>query len=194
MDFISMYSSELAGFLYRLIFDFIIIFLTAKIYFKDRRKKNILFALFLLNIVVFIVCFALQSIQLSLGFAFGIFALFSILRYRTTTVPIKEMTYIFISISIAIINALTILPSGLLILIISNIIILLAIYYFERKFSTDLGRKTIIYNNLELISPEKHDELIAELSSKTGLNIKKLKIGSINFLNNSVQVRIYYED
>ncbi len=189
-----MYSSELAGFLYRLIFDFIIIFLTAKIYFKDRRKKNILFALFLLNIVVFIVCFALQSIQLSLGFAFGIFALFSILRYRTTTVPIKEMTYIFISISIAIINALTILPSGLLILIISNIIILLAIYYFERKFSTDLGRKTIIYNNLELISPEKHDELIAELSSKTGLNIKKLKIGSINFLNNSVQVRIYYED
>jgi len=87
-------------FIIRFLFDFLVIFILAKfIYFKFRRKSNILFVLFLLNILVFFVCYLLQSVQLSIGFAFGIFAIFSILRYRTTTVPIKEMTYIFISIT-----------------------------------------------------------------------------------------------
>lgn len=185
---------EFFEFVLRFVFDFIIIYLIAKLYFKARQKKGILFALFLLNIIVFIVCYLLQSIQLSIGFAFGIFAIFSILRYRTATVPIKEMTYIFISISVAIINALTDISTGYGIMVLSNIMIIIAIYIFETKFKNDNyeNSKVIIYNDLALIKPDKIDELKKDLEEKTGLQIKRVDLGEIDFKAEQVRLKVYY--
>jgi len=194
LNFQSINYKEFFEFILRFLFDYIIIYIIAKLYFKARQKKGILFALFLLNIVVFIVCYLLQSIQLSIGFAFGIFAIFSILRYRTATVPIKEMTYVFISISIAIINALTDITSGYGIMVFSNIIIIFSIYLFEKKFNYDDtdNTKVIVYNDLSLIKPDKTDELKNDLEEKTGLKINKIEIGQIDFKAEQVRLKIHY--
>lgn len=192
LNFQSINVKEFVEFILRFAFDFLIIYLVAKVYFKVRKKKDILFALFLLNIVVFIVCYLLQSIQLSIGFAFGIFAIFSILRYRTTTVPIKEMTYVFISISTAIVNALTNITTGYGIMIFSNFTIVVAIYFFERKFAITEQTKTIIYDNLSLITLNQYDDLLEDVKKRTGLNIQKVKVGRINFKSGEVSLKIYY--
>lgn len=183
---------EYYGFSLRLAFDLAVIFLLGLTYYKARKKENILFALLLLNIIVYIVCYLLQSVEISIGFAFGIFAIFSILRYRTSTVPIREMTYIFVAISIAIINALTILPNGFAIMLTSNMIIILFIFVFEKLFKNSDENKIIIYNDLSLITPNNQEKLLEDLRNRTGLRIRKVEIGKIDYLNNVVILKIFY--
>ncbi len=182
-------------FIIRFAFNLIIIYFVAKkIYYKVRKRSNILFALLMLNILVFFVCYLLQSVQLSIGFAFGIFAIFSILRYRTSTVPIKEMTYIFISISVAIINALTNIETGYGIMLFTNVTIVAFTYVFEKKFIRNESVKTVIYEKIDLIKPVNHAELMEDLQERTGLNIHRFEIGRIDFLRDTSRIRIYYYD
>ncbi len=182
-------------FLVRLVFDFIVIFIVAKlIYFKVRRNSNILFSLLLINIIVFSVCYLLQSVQLTIGFAFGIFAVFSILRYRTQQIPIKDMTYIFISISLAIFNALTNIETGYEIMVFTNVIIIITIYVFEKKFILNEASKIIIYEKIDLIKPENHQQLLEDLSQRTGLKINRFEIGRIDFMRDTARIKIYYYD
>ena len=139
-------------FFIRFLFDFVIIYLIAgKIYYKIRRNSNILFALIMLNILVFFVCYLLQSVQLSIGFAFGIFAVFSILRYRASTIPIKEMTYVFISITLAIINSLTNINTGYGLMLFTNVTIVIFAFIFEKKFIKNESSKTIQYDRIDFI-------------------------------------------
>lgn len=195
LNFQSIIGENFLEFLIRFIFDFIIIYAIAKgIYYRVRKRSNILFALFMLNILVFFVCYLLQSVQLSIGFAFGIFAIFSILRYRTTTVPIKEMTYIFISISIAIFNALTNINTGYGIMIFTNITIVVFTFAFERIFIKNESVKTITYDNIDFIKPEKYNELLEDLKQRTGLKIHRCEIGRLNFIRDTARLRIYYYD
>lgn len=182
-------------FLVRLVFDFIVIFIVAKlIYFKIRKNSNILFSLLLINIIVFSVCYLLQSVQLTIGFAFGIFAVFSILRYRTQQIPIKDMTYIFISISLAIFNALTNIETGYEIMVFTNTLIILIIYIFEKKFIRNEASKIIIYEKIDLIKPENHQQLLEDLNQRTGLNINRFEIGRIDFMRDTARIKIYYYD
>jgi hypothetical protein len=146
----------------------------------------------MLNILVFFVCYLLQSVQLSIGFAFGIFAIFSILRYRTTTIPIQEMTYIFMSITLAIINALTNINTGYGTMLLTNVVIILFAYIFEKKFIKNESSQTIQYDSIDLIRPERHNELIEELKIKTGLNIHRIELGKLDFTKKTVQIKIYY--
>jgi hypothetical protein len=192
-SFTNMDGQSLIEFILRFIFDFIIIYILAvKIYYKVRKRTNILFALFMLNILVFFVCYLLQSVQLSIGFAFGIFAIFSILRYRTTTIPIQEMTYIFMSITLAIINALTNINTGYGTMLLTNVVIILFAYIFEKKFIKNESSQTIQYDSIDLIRPERHNELIEELKIKTGLNIHRIELGKLDFTKKTVQIKIYY--
>lgn len=182
-------------YLVRLIFDFIVIFIVAKlIYFKIRKNSNILFSLLLINIIVFSVCYLLQSVQLTIGFAFGIFAVFSILRYRTQQIPIKDMTYIFISISLAIFNALTNIETGYEIMLFTNIMIIITIYIFEKKFIRNEASKIIVYEKIDLIKPENHQQLLEDLSQRTGLIINRFEIGRIDFMRDTARIKIYYFD
>lgn len=192
-SFTNMDGQSLIEFILRFIFDFIIIYILAvKTYYKVRKRTNILFALFMLNILVFFVCYLLQSVQLSIGFAFGIFAIFSILRYRTTTIPIQEMTYIFMSITLAIINALTNINTGYGTMLLTNVVIILFAYIFEKKFIKNESSQTIQYDSIDLIRPERHNELIEELKIKTGLNIHRIELGKLDFTKKTVQIKIYY--
>ncbi|MBI5324600.1 MAG: DUF4956 domain-containing protein [Ignavibacteriae bacterium] len=182
-------------FFIRFVINLIVIFvITRLIYFHFRRKREYLFTFFVLNILVFLVCFLLQSSELSIGFAFGIFAIFSILRYRTITVPIKEMTYVFISIAIALINSLISSHNTYLFMGLINFLIIVGIFVLEKVFVKNESQKDIIYEKIDLIKPVNHKLLIEDLKERTGLNIHRFDIVRIDFLRDIARLRVYYFD
>ncbi len=167
-------------------------FITKQIYFRITQNRDYLFTMVLFNLAVFIVCFLLNSVNLSIGFAFGLFAIFSILRYRTETVPIKEMTYLFISISVAIINALANQKIGLVNILFVNVLIAAFALFLEKTWIKNEVSKNITYEKIELIKPENNALLLDDLKKRTGLNIHRYEIGRIDFLQDTANVKIFY--
>ena len=174
-----------------IIFAFIILRL---IYYPVYKQREYLFTTFMINIAVFLVCFMLASIKLKIGFAFGLFAVFSIIRYRTEPIPIRQMTYMFMAIIVAVLNALA--DDGISYgeLVIANMVILVTIFILEKNLlhSRDFV-KVIKYEKIDLIKPENYHTLIKDLKERTGFNIQKAEIESINFLNDTAMVKIFYQ-
>lgn len=158
------------------------------------RDDSFLFTAIVVNLVVFLICFFLINIQLGGGFAFGLFAILSIIRYRTEDIPIKQMTYIFTVIVIAVINSLSGKTVSLTELLLANSVIAGSIYFLERGMAkSSFSVKTVKYEKLELIKPEKYLELLQDLKERTGFSIYKAVIGSINLSNNTVELKIFYK-
>jgi hypothetical protein len=165
------------------------------LYYTSTRRKDYLFTYILISTVVFLLCYLLESVSLQIGFALGLFAIFGIIRYRTNPMPIKEMTYLFMVIGISVINALT-AGTSMTEIIIANLAVILITAGLEKMWLLrHISSKTIIYEKINLIVPEKYDELVADLQERTGLKeIKKVEIGAINFLKDTCRMIIYYED
>lgn len=174
-----------------LIFAFIVIRL---IFYRIYKETDYVFTAFMLNICIFLVVFLLGSIKLKIGFAFGLFAVFSILRYRTEQVPIRQMTYLFVVIIIAVINALSNKKVSYFELLLANTIIIFTIYIIENNF---LHKKEFVklikYEKIELIRPENYEILLADLRMRTGFNVNRAEVDSINFLNDTAMLKIVYE-
>lgn len=178
----------------RFLINVVTIFILARIiYFSRHRNTDFLFTLMLFNVVNFLICLLLSQATLEVGFAFGLFAIFSIMRYRTVTLPVKEMGYLFLSVATGLINALA-LPSGeYWILIIANVFILLLTFILEKvTFSGNNKTKDIIYERIDLIKPEKREEMIADLKERTGLDVQTVEILNINFLKDIAEIKIRY--
>jgi hypothetical protein len=172
-------------------FTFIIIRL---IFYPIYKERNYLFTSFLINITVFLICFLLANIKLKIGFAFGLFAVFSIIRYRTEPIPIRQMTYMFTVIIVAVLNALSDETISYAELILANVVILLTILIMEKNLLHNRDMvKVVKYEKIELIKPENYDKLIQDLKDRTGFNIIKAEIESINFLNDTTKLKIYYQ-
>ncbi|MDM8003964.1 MAG: DUF4956 domain-containing protein [Bacteroidota bacterium] len=173
----------------------VILILVRWLYYSTTRRKDYLFTYLLISSVVFLLCFMLESVSLQIGFALGLFAIFGIIRYRTNPMPIKEMTYLFLVIGISVINALT-TGTGWTEIVFANVIIVLITIGLEKIWLLrHISTKSIVYEKINLIVPEKYDELIADLKERTGLKeIKKVEIGEINFLKDTCRMIIYYED
>jgi hypothetical protein len=152
------------------------------------------------NLIIFLVSFLLNKIELSMGAAFGLFAVFSMLRYRTENVSIKDMTYLFLAIAIGLVSAVTKIkdaPDALEYLFLGGVngSILLITYVLEsRIFVKKETAKIIIYENIELIQSERQEELLADLRKRTGINVHRFAVQQINFLKDSAQIKIYYYD
>ncbi len=165
------------------------------LYYTLTRKKNYLFSFMLIGVVVFLVCFLLDKLGIGLAFALGLFAIFGIIRYRTNPIPIKEMTYLFVVIGISVINGLTTKNVSYLELVFTNIMVILTVYVVERVWlMKNEVKKVIEYEKVELIHPEKRDELVEDLKQRTGLPINRVEIGRINFLRDTVRLNIYYQE
>jgi hypothetical protein len=134
----------------------------------------------------------LSSAKISIGFAFGVFAIFSILRYRTTTVPIKEMTYMFISLSVAIINSLTAGSISFAELLFPNIALISFAFVLEKTWVKNEYKREVLYEKIDLIKPENYDQLIEDLRERTGLKIHRAEVGKIDFLRDVAQIKIFY--
>lgn len=142
--------------------------------------------------LVFFMIFVLEDMKgkAGIGLGIGLFGIFSIMRYRTDTMPVREMTYLFIIIALAVVNALA-STMPLLELIITNIIVILAIIICEWRLKTE-NVKLVQYDKIELISPDKREELIADLKKRTGLDITKVEVGAIDFLRDMTVLRVHY--
>lgn len=162
-------------------------------YCKNPRSKDCLFTYFMINILVFFICFTLKNFDLGLGMALGLFAIFSTLRYRTDTIPIKEMTYLFMVMGVAVINALANKEMSYVELAFANCSIAgLAALLENIPLLRREIRKTILYEKIDLIHPEKSEELLADLRQRTGIKISRLELGQIDFLRDTVSIDLFY--
>ena len=175
-----------------------VIFLTGIIrfiYYKYSKKKEYLFTFYLIGTVVFFLCFTLKKYELDLGMALGLFAIFGILRYRTTPIDVKEMTYLFVVIGISVMNALSNKKMSYVEILSANFIILLVVYFFERFYNQNMVlKKDIIYETIENIHPDNHIKLKEDIQKRLGVQIVKLEIGDINFLRDTAEITVYYKN
>lgn len=185
----------------RLLIDIVFIALFLKmIYLKIYKNKELVFTYFVFNIIIFSVSFLLNKIDLSLGAAFGMFAVFGMLRYKTEEISINNMTYLFLFIAIGLICAVTKIKGTddvfeYLFLIGINTIIFTIIYILEKSVLFKREQvKLLTYDKIELIKPADHPELINELKVKTGLNIQRVEVQKIDFLRDSALLKIFYLD
>lgn len=163
------------------------------IYYPRHKNKDFLFTFFLFNCLNFLICFLLSATKIKVGFAFGLFAIFSIMRYRTVMVPVKEMGYFFVCVAIGIINALATSESNFIILIICNSFILLLTLILDRNVNlTHENVKEIKYERIDLIQPEKRALMIADLVERTGLPFHRVDVVTIDFLRDVAVIHAYY--
>lgn len=189
-----LFNKDFYELLFRMIFNLLIVsYIVRYLYFNSTKNKDYLFTYLMISLTVFLLCFLLENVKLQLGFALGLFAIFGIIRYRTDPIPIKEMTYLFIVIGISIMNALANKKISYFELLFANLSILTLTYVLERIWLLKReSRKNITYEKIELIVPEKRKELIADLVIRTGLDINRVEIRRIDFLNDTAQIRIFY--
>lgn len=165
------------------------------IYYPVQKRKDYLFTYFIFNLLIFFLSYLLSSVKLQLGFAFGLFAIFGILRYRTEALAIKEMTYLFVVIAIAVINALANKKISMAELMFTNMAIITITYLLEKKWLLrHETNKTIVYEKIDLIKPENYALLVQDLEQRTGLKIVKVQIGKIDFLRDVAIVKIFFFD
>ena len=171
----------------------VVLLIVRYIYYPVTKNKDYLFTFLLISLTVFLLCVLLDSVKLQLGFALGLFAIFGIIRYRTDPIPIKEMTYLFLVIGISVVNALANKKISYAELIFANLLIVFVTYGMERIWLLrHESRKNIIYEKIELIKPERREELIADLREKTGIDIIRIEVRRIDFLRDVANVRIFY--
>lgn len=180
----------------RSLFNFAIVFILVKfIYRSDKKNKNYAFSFYIFSMLVFFLCYLLSGIKLEMGFAFGLFAIFSILRYRTISIPMKEMTYLFMVIGVAVINSLTTTKKVSIIeLLFTNLSLVAAAFLLERLwYKEGLSEQTIEYEKIENIKPAKRAEMMLDLRERTGLDIRSIEIMTTDFLRDMATVKIFYK-
>ena len=187
---------EFFNLVFRFGFNLSVAFIIIKlIYYRDHNNNDFVFTYFMFNSLIFFFASILGSMTVNLGFAFGLFAVFAILRYRTDPIPIKEMTYLFIVITVGVINALSSSEVSYAELLFTNTALVVLTYFLETYWQNNLLlRHTVEYEIIENIKPENHEKLLLDLEDRTGLSIKHFEIGRINFLRDTVQIRIYSKD
>jgi len=170
-----------------------VVLIVRSLYYPQARRKDYLFAFLMISTVVFLLCILLESVKLQLGFAFGLFAIFGIIRYRTNSIPIKEMTYLFVLIGVSVVNALANKKISWVELLFTNLIITGIIYGLEKLWLLKHeSSKVVVYEKIDLIKPEKYDLLKKDLEERTGLKINRIEVGRIDFLRDTAKLVIHY--
>ncbi len=180
------------SFLIRLLIDLVtMLILVRLVYHKIYKKKDFFFTFFLFNLIIYVLTFMLNKVELSFGAAFGLFAVFSLLRYRTENISPKDMTYLFVVIALGLINSVskgTYLEIALL-----DLFIIAFVYALDGNLLIKNEMVQIVqYENIQNIKPANHSVLIEDLKHRTGLDIHKVEIESIDFLKDTARIKVYY--
>ena len=171
-----------------------ILIIVRGLYYPKCKRGEFFFTYILIALSTFMLIYVLGDVKLKAGIALGLFAIFSIIRYRTEQVAIREMTYLFIIIALSAINGLIISELSLGEVIIINVLFIASIWICESKLLiSHYSYKVIKYDNVNLITPDKREELIADLEKRTGLKIEKVEVGSIDFLKDAAIIKMYYK-
>ena len=184
----------LSELLIRFLLNTAVIALIVRVFYYPKSKRRDYFVTFILiSISVFLLIFLMGGVKLKVGFALGLFAIFGIIRYRTESVPIREMTYLFLIIAISAINGLATSISYLELLA-TNLLFIVSLWALEsNRWVKHVASKLVMYDNINLITPEKEPELIEDLKKRTGLDILRVEVGAIDFSKDTAMVKVYYE-
>ena len=180
--------------LFRFVLNMVFVFILIQFfYYRKSRRLDYYFTFILVSISIFFLIYLLGSVKIKVGMALGLFAIFGIIRYRTETIPVREMTYIFVIISLSVINAIAQNLSYSEILA-TNFVYVISVWVVEsfRGFK-HVSSKLILYDRVDNIHPHQRTDLLEDLRKRTGLNIIKVEVGAINFLQDSVMLKVYYE-
>jgi hypothetical protein len=163
------------------------------IYFYIHKKSNYLFTFFSFNLIIFIISFLLNRVEMSMGAAFGLFAVFSMLRYRTESLDITEMTYLFLSIAFGLLNAMV--SANWFEILLIDLLILGFVIVFESKWvANHENSKKIIYDRLDLLAKPDKTDLLIDLSKRTGYTVRKVDVESMDLLKDVATLVIYFKD
>lgn len=163
------------------------------LYSKNSQRKDFYFSYLAIGVIVFLLCFLLNNVKLELGFALGLFAIFGIIRYRTDTIPIKEMTYLFIVIGISVVNALANKKVSYVELMFTNSVIFFGLWWLENRLMLKQeGSVKLVYEHIENIHADNEEALMEDLKKRTGINISRYEIKKIDFLRDTAQITLFY--
>lgn len=197
MDFFEL-SNDFAMMFVRLLINIVFTWLIIdRLYFKKSQRRDFYFTFMLIAMaiffIVFFMIFVLEDMKgkTSMGVGIGLFGIFSIMRYRTDTMPVREMTYLFVIIALSLVNAVSV-NVPLFEVLLTNVIMVIAVWLCEMHLKSRPS-KLVQYDRIELITPERRPELIADLEKRLGVKVKNVEIGSIDFLRDMAMLRVSYE-
>lgn len=188
--------TEFSGFsdlLIRFIFHmFFVVGIIHFLYYRRSRRADYYFTFTLISVAIFLMIYLLGSVKIKVGFALGLFAIFGIIRYRTESMPVREMTYLFVIVAMSVINALA-TQVGWPVLLATNLLFVICFILGEqaRKLK-HYACKYVKYDRIDLIKPAKKAELIADLKERLGVNVVKVDVGTVNFLKDMTLLKVYY--
>lgn len=176
----------------RLAINFMAVFILVRfIYYYNYRKKELFFTYFIFNFIIFLITFFLNKVDMGIGAAFGLFAVFAMLRYRTENISAKDMTYLFLVIAIGLVTAIS-KVSAIELVILNGLALLLTLGLEGGFFLKKESSKLIQYENIEMIRPENFPALISDLKKRTGLNIHRIELDKVDFLKDTALIKMYY--
>ncbi len=162
-------------------------------YYRKSRRRDYYFTFLMFSAAMFVLLFVLENIKLQIGFALGLFAIFGMIRYRTETMPVREMTYLFVIIALSIVNGLA-LNISYAELFLANLLLVVLTWILESdKIIAHTSTKLVTYDRIDLIVPERRAELIADLEKRIGVKVKSVEIGAVDFLRDSAFIKITYD-
>jgi hypothetical protein len=178
-----------------ILINFITAFLIVRfIYYNQKQSKKYVFTFLALNSTLFLIFNFLGNIELSFGVGFGLFAIFSVLRFRTDTIPSREMSYLFVLLALPMVNYALLDSSQYAALLISYTFVFILLMVLEKGWGFKYHEtKTVLYEKIELIKPENRALLIRDLEDRTGLVISDVEVNKINFLQDTAELKISYE-
>lgn len=168
-----------------------------RLYYKKSRRRDFYFTFMLISLAIFFLVFFMifvledMKAKTSIGIGIGLFGIFSIMRYRTDAMPVREMTYLFVIISLSVVNAIAASVS-IVELLVTNIIVVAAIWLCEHRLKLEPS-KLVQYDRLELIKPNRSEDLKADLEMRLGLKVRKVEVGAIDMLRDMAVLRVYYD-
>lgn len=167
-----------------------------RLYYKKSHRRDFYFSFMLMSVAIFFLVyfmiFVLEDLKAktSIGIGIGLFGIFSIMRYRTDAMPVREMTYMFVIIALSVVNAIANSVS-VVELIATNLIVILCIWISEARLKQEPA-KLVQYDRIDLITPDKHEELMADLTKRLGIHILRVEVGSVDFLRDMAMLKVYY--
>ncbi len=199
-------TSTLLSLLIRLVMTATVVCVIARyFYYPKSHRRDYMFIFIIMSMSIFLLVSFMGGDSMHTGAALGLFAIFGIIRYRTEAIPIREMTYLFMLVAVSVVNALSRAEYhpksdywegiGIVTVVLANLIFIgLAALFESSKLLDEHCSKYIKYDNVNLVHPAKRQELIDDLEKRTGLKIISIEVGTIDFLKDSVIIRIYYDE
>lgn len=187
-------STSLWTLLFRFALNFLVCWIIVRVfYYKKSQRRDYFFSFMTFAVVIFLIITLMDNMKMNVAYALGLFAIFGMIRYRTETLRVREMTYLFVVMGVSIINGQA-LTTSYIELFITNALVILSIWLFEgNKNAKQMSEKVILYDRIDMVKAGKEAELKADLEERTGIKIEKMEVGHIDYLRDAAFIKIWYK-